>query len=203
MIPPRFDLLAPHYRWMEAVSFGRLLHRCRVALLDRMTDARRALVLGDGDGRFLRDLLAVNPRVTVDAIDGSRAMIAEAERRAETVPGGRPRVRFQTADARTVPLPSAEYDLIVTHFFLDCFPQSQLGPLIERVAAACARGALCGHKSNAPRGGARRFVMSVVMPSCRELSPTPWGCLRTQQRHTPPHHHPPSPHPLLRGPTPG
>lgn len=140
MTPPRFDLLAPHYRWMEAVSFGRLLHRCRVALLGRMTDARRALVLGDGDGRFLRDLLAVNPRVTVDAIDGSRAMTAEAERRAEMVPGGRPRVRFRTADARTVSLPAAEYDLVVTHFFLDCFPHSQLGSLVERVAAACAPG---------------------------------------------------------------
>ena len=140
MTPMRFDPLAPHYRWMEAVSFGRRLHTCRTVMLDRMRESRRALVLGDGDGRFLAELLRVNPTATIDAIDGSRAMTAEAERRAKQIPGGAERVKFQTADARTVPLSPAAYDLIVTHFFLDCFPAGQLAPLVRRIAHACVPG---------------------------------------------------------------
>lgn len=140
MTPPRFDLLAPHYHWMERVSFGKLLHRCRTAMLDRMSNSRRALVLGDGDGRFLSALLATNPRVYVDAIDGSRAMTSAACGRVGTVIGGQERVRFVTADAREVPFPAAEYDLVVSHFFLDCFPAEQLVPLVRRIADACVLG---------------------------------------------------------------
>lgn len=142
MKAPDFNPLARHYRWMEALTFGGRLHACRTAMLDRMTAARRALVMGDGDGRFLQELLRASPGVTVDAIDGSAAMTSEAERRAEAIPGGRERVRFAVADARTVPLPLATYDLIVTHFFLDCFPKDQLGPLVRRIADACAPGGL-------------------------------------------------------------
>lgn len=140
MTPPRFDLLAPHYRWMEAISFGRRLHQCRVAMLDRMTTRRRALVLGDGDGRFLAELIRVNSEVRVDAIDGSPAMIAAARQRVRMIPSGIERVNFVTADARTVPLLADHYDLIVTHFFLDCFPQRQLVALVGRIAASLAPG---------------------------------------------------------------
>lgn len=138
MTPPRFDLLAPHYRWMEAVSFGRRLHECRMAMLARMATRRRALVLGDGDGRFLAELLRVNSEVKVDAIDGSPAMTDEARQRVLAIPGGIERVNFVVADARTVHFPAGHYDLIVSHFFLDCFPQRQLDPLVGRIAAGLA-----------------------------------------------------------------
>lgn len=140
MTLPRFDLLAPHYRWMEAISFGRRLHQCRSAMLDRMTTRHRALVLGDGDGRFLAELIRLNSLVTVDAIDGSPAMIAVARQRVAAIPGGIERVNFVTADARLVPLPADNYDLIVSHFFLDCFPRRQLVPLVGLIATALAPG---------------------------------------------------------------
>jgi SAM-dependent methyltransferase len=164
MTPPRFDALAPHYRWMERVSFGRRLHACRTAMLDRMTAGRRALVLGDGDGRFLAELLRANPAVRVDAIDGSPAMTAAAERRAKEIPGAAERVRFLTADARTVRLPPAAFDLIVTHFFLDCFPRGQLAPLIARTADALAPGGLwVVGDFRVPEGGLPRFLGRLAL----------------------------------------
>ncbi len=164
MTPPRFDLLAPLYCWMEAATFGRRLHACRTAVLDRMTAVRRALVIGDGDGRFLQELLRANAGVTVDAIDGSRAMTAAAERRARAVPGGRDRVRFVTADARTVPLEPAAYDVTVTHFFLDCFPRDQLGPLVRRIATACAPGGLwVVGDFRVPKRGAARVIGGLAL----------------------------------------
>src|SRR6185437_1080687 len=57
---PKFDRLARVYRWMEWLSFGPYLSRCRRAFLPQLRDARRALVLGDGDGRFTAALLRRN-----------------------------------------------------------------------------------------------------------------------------------------------
>lgn len=125
------DSLAPHYVWIERLTFGRALQRRRVAFLDEMADARRALVLGDGDGRFLAELAAANRAMAIDYVDLSAGMLERARRRA-----GGDRVRYLRADALTVPLDQDAYDLVVTHFFLDCF-----GPEEIRRLAARTRGA--------------------------------------------------------------
>ena len=52
-----FDRLASHYQWIEAVAFGRDLQRARLAFLEELDSPRRALLAGEGDGRFLIELL--------------------------------------------------------------------------------------------------------------------------------------------------
>jgi len=125
------DRLAPWYRWIEYAGFGRALERRREAFLSEMSDARRVLALGDGDGRALAALLAAAPHACVDYIDVSPRMLELARARA-----GTKHVAYCKDDARTAPLPVAEYDLIVTHFFLDCFDETDLEPLIARLARA-------------------------------------------------------------------
>jgi SAM-dependent methyltransferase len=139
---PFFDRLAPAYAALERLTFGRLLHRCRTTHLGRLGDCRRALVLGDGDGRFLADLLRTHPDLSADSLDVSPGMIGLARRRVARVPGALPRARFIVADARTTPPPANGYDLVVTNFFLDCFPPAELALVIRRAAAACAPRAI-------------------------------------------------------------
>src|SRR5882762_1835947 len=50
-----FDRLAPHYYWMECVLAGRTLQRCRTAFLEQTRDATAALLIGEGNGRFLAE----------------------------------------------------------------------------------------------------------------------------------------------------
>jgi SAM-dependent methyltransferase len=138
--PPRFDALAPHYAWIEAATHGGLLHWCRTALLGELRDARRVLVLGEGDGRFLAAFLATNDGATVDAVDASPAMTALARARGARVPGAAARVRWHIADARRFDPPAPPYDLVVTNFFLDCFPAAELELLVVRLAASLAPG---------------------------------------------------------------
>jgi SAM-dependent methyltransferase len=127
------DPIARWYRWLEYLAFGRALERRREAFLGAVGDARRVLVLGDGDGRALAALLRVNRIATVDSIDLSARMLELARARA-----GSERVTYHRADALLVPLANAEYDLIVTHFFLDCFAESDLQRLVDRIGrAAC------------------------------------------------------------------
>lgn len=120
-------------------SFGPWLQRCRCAWLDRMANCRRALVLGDGDGRFTARLLGKNPVVILDAIDASPAMLRALERRAGAHAG---RVRGHRADARTVEPGSRKYDLVVTHLFLDCLTTEEVMALANRVRGAVTDGAI-------------------------------------------------------------
>ena len=159
MTPPRFDRLAPYYAAIEAAAFGGLLQWCRTALVGELTDARRVLILGEGDGRFLAAFLAANPGATVDAIDASPAMAALARRRVAGLPGAAGRVRWYVADARSFDPPDPPYDLVVTNFFLDCFPAGELEPLVAKLAACLPAGGrwLVGD-FRLPDGRARRFA---------------------------------------------
>jgi len=127
------DRIARWYRWLEYAGFGRALERRREAFLNEVAGARRVLAVGDGDGRALAALLAAAPLARVDYIDRSAKMLELARARA-----GTQQVVYRNDEARTAPLPAAEYDLIVTHFFLDCFDETDLEPLIARLAGAAA-----------------------------------------------------------------
>ena len=124
-----FDLLARPYRWLEYATMGRALERCRFHFLPQLTDARRALVFGDGDGRFLARLLEANPALEADVVDISGAMLRRLEARLSTE--ARQRVRLHQGDARTFAPPRVDYDLVVTHFFLDCLTNEELAALVE------------------------------------------------------------------------
>jgi Methyltransferase domain len=128
--PPNFDSLARLYRWMEWLSFGPLLWWCRNAFLSEMRDRHRALIFGDGDGRFTARLLRENPRVHIEAIDASPAMLAALLRRAGNHAS---RVRATCLDARTWQPTHLSHDLIVTHFFLDCLSSSEVQSLATRI----------------------------------------------------------------------
>ena len=141
--PPDFDLVARPYRWLEYLSFGPYLARCRFAQLPHLMSARRALVFGDGDGRFLARLLRLNPQLHADAVDASPRMLALLRRRIARA-GAAARVRTHGLDAlefnpRAAAVhDGAAYDLVVTHFFLDCFTPPQIERLAAVVVPACA-----------------------------------------------------------------
>jgi SAM-dependent methyltransferase len=130
------DRIARAYRWLEYLIFGRELERRRFCFLADVAQARRALILGDGDGRFLGRFAAIS-QAAVDCVDLSARMLELARARA-----GDNSINFRQGDALVVPLAPSSYDLTVTHFFLDCFDAADLERLIERVHAAAKPGAL-------------------------------------------------------------
>lgn len=131
-----FDLLAPHYRWMEALCAGGQLQRCRTALLASLSPPQRVLIYGEGNGRFLVELCRRFPEVQVTVVEGSAVMIdlAHARLKREGLAGAQ--VEFIHADALTWQPPVAAFDLIVTCFFLDCFREDQLQVLVPAIACA-------------------------------------------------------------------
>lgn len=110
-------------------------------MLPYVTECRRALIVGDGDGRFLDALLRQNAHVEVDSVDVSPGMIALARRRIAALPDADSRVRFTIADVRSDPLPGTGYDLLVTNFVLDCFTPAELAGVIDRLTAVATPSA--------------------------------------------------------------
>jgi ubiquinone/menaquinone biosynthesis C-methylase UbiE len=129
------DRIAPYYEILEHFLFGSRLEHRRFAFLGEIRTSRKALVCGGGDGRFLARLLRVNTGVEVDFVDLSSTMIELAERRVAGMGRAfRKRVRFHAGDVRSFAAPADHYDLIVTHYFLDCFSNQELEDVVGRLA---------------------------------------------------------------------
>jgi hypothetical protein len=125
---PNFDRVAHLYRWIEVVTFGKSLWRCRCAFLDELLPCRNALIIGDGDGRFTGRLLELNSTILIDAVDASREMLLVLLRNAGA---NASRVRTYQADAREWVPPHPPYDAIVTHFFLDCLSTDEVSRIAQ------------------------------------------------------------------------
>lgn len=132
-----FDRLAPHYRWMEWLLAGDKLQRCRTTFLDTLPPARHALLLGEGNGRFLREFLLKQPTARVTCVDASASMLNQARQRAH----GHRGATFVCRDVTEWTSPQREFDLVVSNFFLDCFRADQLEAIVEKVAHAATDSA--------------------------------------------------------------
>ncbi len=137
-----FDAVAPWYRTLETIAFCNALQRARIACLDEIGSPRRALILGEGNGRFLAAILQSHPLVRIDCVDDSERMLDLARRHVqETNPDAISRVAFIRDDVSSW-TPNDRYDLIVTHFFLDCFSTRQVGLVVAKLAQAAAPNAI-------------------------------------------------------------
>ncbi len=163
-----FDRLARVYAFLERVTFGSALARRRSCFLDdsAVAKARSVLVLGDGDGRFTAALVERNPTIEVHAVDASAAMLDVLRRRvARQCP--RASVTVHHADARDWLPPPRAYDLVVAHFFFDCFTNADIFRMIGRIVPTLAPNArwLVSEFAVPPRrvsGLAARVVVRVL-----------------------------------------
>lgn len=137
----QFDRLARVYRWMEYFSFGPYLQQCRNLRMDEMTSCKRALVFGDGDGRFLAELVRRAPAMQATAVDASSRMLHHLAHRLPP----KAQVLLVHADAlecEPAEFPDAPFDLVVSHFFLDCFNETEIASFVARVNVAVEKRAL-------------------------------------------------------------
>ena len=137
-----FDRVARSFRLLETIAFGQSLQRARVRWLETIPRPQRVLILGEGNGRFLCELLRVHPKIDIDCIDASERMLTLARTRTcQRDPESWSRVQFIHADIRNWS-PLHSYDLIVTHFFFDCFPRDEVKAIVHKVARAATPGAV-------------------------------------------------------------
>jgi SAM-dependent methyltransferase len=136
-----FDRLAKHYRWMEFVLAGKRLQRCRTAFLRQALGSKRVLIVGEGNGRFLAECRRALGMAEIMCVDGSARMLGLARERMRRLGLSADHIEFVHTDALAWRPPENTFDLIVTHFFLDCFRAEQVERLVGVLAAAAKRDA--------------------------------------------------------------
>lgn len=180
-----YDRLSGPYQALERLAFGGSLMRARTAHLDALAGSRRVLLVGEGDGRFVRALLERYPRVEAVCVDHSPAMARRARQRLGPLAD---RARFVITDAVDGPLPAGPFDAIITMFFLDLFPEPSLARVTERLVQRLAPGGLWlvadftvperGAARTAAQAGLwmlyRFFRWQTAIETLRLVDPEPW-----------------------------
>ena len=135
-----FDLLAPHYRWMEFVLAGQKLQRCRTAFLDEVAAPKNILLVGEGHGRALVECCRRFSFARIVYLDASEGMLNHTRER--LAPKLQAQVKFIHGDILQWQAPTPPcFELIITNFFLDCFRPDQLKHIIDKLALAATPGA--------------------------------------------------------------
>ena len=136
-----FDLIASFYPLLEQIVFGSTLSRARRFFAWRVTEGNKILLIGEGNGRFLFEIVKQTSSGSFTVIDSSTRMLAAAERRIATVDRC-PRIELIHTDILEWRSSAAHYDRIVTHFFLDLFTPDGLCQVVEKISRLAAEDAL-------------------------------------------------------------
>jgi SAM-dependent methyltransferase len=146
---------------LEYLSMGRVLEQTRFAFVGKVGDSRKALVLGDGDGRFTAKLLEENRSVQVTAVDVSAEMLHLLRDRCSWALD---RLVTVQSDALSFCRTDSErYDLVATHFFLDCLLQREVDELAALVGSRTEQGAVWVVSEFAIPHGPMRFPARVIV----------------------------------------
>jgi len=92
-----------------------------------------ALLLGEGDGRFLEKFRAAYPNCKITVIEKSKRMIESAQKRLSGAK--KSSIRFIHADLLEYDLSDHHYDIMVAHCFFDCFESAEAKLLANRLSS--------------------------------------------------------------------
>ncbi len=135
-----FNGIAPYFERLEKIVFHKEMQRCRTALLSSLPNFNKAALVGEGDGRFLVELLKHTECEQVHYIDSSQTMLEIARKRVQKcLPEMIKRVHFYHRDLSIESMPDQNYDLVVTNFFLDVFDEPSLAENVSKIANSCKR----------------------------------------------------------------
>jgi tRNA (cmo5U34)-methyltransferase len=123
-----FDTVAPYYNFLSRVVFGNTLMKAQCYFLDTIPDNATVLIIGGGDGLFLKRVVAAKPFATIIYVERSEEMIALAKKRVKDS-----NVTYINASWNELP-DAIRCDVIITNFFLDLFPEEECADLIDRIS---------------------------------------------------------------------
>jgi len=154
-----YGRFAPVYQRVEYLLYGKLLERCRFYFVDRLASARSILILGEGDGRFLKRLCALNSVAEITVVEFSLEMIKKAKTRIHS--NDLKRITFIEASALTLDEES-QYDVVVTCFFLDNFSRPNVRHLVEKIERLLlSEGCWLNADFYIPKQGIMRHVSQI------------------------------------------
>ncbi|WP_370583222.1 class I SAM-dependent methyltransferase [Pontibacter sp. FD36] len=131
-----FNSIAPVYDGLSRLVFGNALRRAQVAHLSLIPAKANVLLIGGGSGWLLEQLLRYSPLVKVTYLEASEKMLKMTRRRiGQRTPAALPNITFRLGTEDSLQY-GETYDVILTPFLLDLFPDERLVYLMDRLCAA-------------------------------------------------------------------
>ena len=125
-----FDSLAPFYDMLARMIYGKSIVEAQTAFLDIIPPFSRVLILGGGTGWLLTELLRGHPTCEVWYIESSANMLSMAIKKNND--DGQ--VHFMMGTEEDIP--NCQFDIVITHFFLDLFSALTLQGVIQKIFVA-------------------------------------------------------------------
>ncbi|GAB1446133.1 MAG: class I SAM-dependent methyltransferase [Cyclobacteriaceae bacterium] len=134
--PPlnRFDCIAPFYDRLSTLVFGSSIINAQKCNLHIVPAHAEVLVLGGGTGKWLIELLKHNEMCKIWYVEASLKMIQIAKEHLKATD----QVVFIHGTQENIP--NRKFDIIITHFFVDMFGESDLLQVAEQMASVLNAG---------------------------------------------------------------
>ncbi len=122
-----YNVLAPVYDSLARLLLGKSIQQMQLQFLNLLISKNKLLILGGGTGWILPAIDRINSNIQIDYVDLSTGMIKKATERG-TDPS---RIRFIEGTEQNIP--DADYDCVITNFYLDLFSESQLKGIVIHI----------------------------------------------------------------------
>lgn len=127
-----FNRIAPYYDRLTRLVFGKAILNSQLEFLSSVRPDSTVLILGGGTGAMLPLLLRRIPSGRILYIEASSEMLKLAER---NVPAEfTTKIRFVHGTHHSLP-DGMQFDVIITNFFLDLFPDDEVGTICQELSS--------------------------------------------------------------------
>ncbi|RJF97310.1 class I SAM-dependent methyltransferase [Noviherbaspirillum saxi] len=125
----KYKLVGPIYDWLSTVYSGKSIHRCKVAMLDRLKPGDKVLFAGVGHGMDAVHAARLGAEVTV--VDLSETMLKKFQANLERENVG---IRIHHLHSDIMQVQEYEqYDMVVANFFLNVFHEDRMVQVLEHL----------------------------------------------------------------------
>lgn len=133
-----FNLVAPVYDLLGQLMFGQNLKQAQETHLDILErdDVNEVLILGGGTGWILESIKKIKKPLSVTYIEASQQMMKLSQQRDHSDLN----VEFVLSASHLNLSQGRQYDLVITNFYLDVFPQPQLSEVLAHVSEHIRQG---------------------------------------------------------------
>jgi tRNA (cmo5U34)-methyltransferase len=135
---PDFDSVAPFYDRLASLVFGKQLKKAQLHFLHYIKEGATVLVIGGGTGWYLEELLRTGHCSKILYLEASAKMLALSQKAAEKVKHSCT-VEFRLGTEAALK-PGEKFDVVVTNFLLDLFPEGEAWRLMNRLSSSLNRG---------------------------------------------------------------
>ena len=125
----KYRLVGPIYDWLSAFYSGKSIHKCKIAMLDKLQPGDKVLFAGVGHGRDALHAARLGAEVTV--VDLSETMLKrfQANLAKEGV-----EVSIRQVHSDIMKVEEVErYDMVVANFFLNVFHEDMMVKVLQHL----------------------------------------------------------------------